>query len=367
MAKYRAGIIGLGWVGFLADFGEREPIEYSIDDIDRPTPELNIHRRFHAYDHPGRERSNSTYAEALMDRPEVDLVAGCERDPKRLRAFGERYGNIALYNNAQEMLDKEHLDIVAITTNVKGRSDLTCMAVDSGVKAIFTEKPICHTLDEADRMVRACAAAGVPLNCGAISTTHPSFAKAKALIRDGVVGELSSIEAPAPGAQHQNWTYFVDSAPAWVIGIGDDPELGEPGSTEFRGTGMMVTMDGQVVHFRKNSPLIRLTGTKGEIVHDWPPIGWTLRRNLDNMPPHVRVEVPWPGPQIMASWGPGYSLADLIDCLEGRLDEPKNSGRRVAIALEVEIAMKLSAARGGVRVDLPLEDRSLGLIYSRYR
>ena len=60
-------------------------------------------------------------------------------------------------------------------------------------------------------------------------------------------------------------------------------------------------------------------------------------------------------------------MADLIDCLEGRLDEPKNSGRRVAAALEVEIALKLSSARGGARVELPLADRSLGLNYDWFR
>ena len=58
-----------------------------------------------------------------------------------------------------------------------------------------------------------------------------------------------------------------------------------------------------------------------------------------------------------------YGLADVMDCLAGELDEPKNSGRRVAVALEVEIAIKLSSAQGGERIDLPLEDRSLGLEY----
>jgi hypothetical protein len=62
-----------------------------------------------------------------------------------------------------------------------------------------------------------------------------------------------------------------------------------------------------------------------------------------------------------------YALDDILACLEGRLDEPKNSARRVAVALEVEIALKVSSARGGVRVDLPLEDRSLGLSYSSFR
>ena len=367
MAKYRAGVIGLGWMGFLYDIAERIPDEYSVDDIDRPTPELDLHRRFHDYDHPGREMVHETYAEALADRPDVDLVAGCERDPKRLSAFGERYGIDSLYGDAEEMLRSEKLDIVAITTNVKGRADLTCMAVEYGVKAIFTEKPMCHTLEEADRMVKTCAEAGVPLNCGAISTTHPSFARAKELVNTGAIGEVTSMEASPPGSQHQNWTYFVDSAPAWVVGTGDSTEPHESGGTEFRGEGIMATEGGQVLHFRKDSPRVRITGTGGEITHEWEPIGWRLGKNLDGMPPHARVEVPWPDPQIVGPWASGYSLADIIDCLEGRLDEPKNSGRRVAVALEVEIALKLSSARGGARVDLPLEDRSLGLSYAWHR
>ena len=53
--------------------------------------------------------------------------------------------------------------------------------------------------------------------------------------------------------------------------------------------------------------------------------------------------------------------------MEGRLDEQKNSGRRVLMAFEVEIAMKISSARGGERIKLPLKDRSLGLAYDWFR
>ena len=114
-----------------------------------------------------------------MGPPEIDLVAGADRDGKRLKAFGERYGEVALYTDAAEMLHTEALDIVAIATNTKGRADLTCLAVDCSVKGITTEKPMAHTLEEADRMVKTCASAGVPLCCGAIPVNHPSYAKAK--------------------------------------------------------------------------------------------------------------------------------------------------------------------------------------------
>ena len=109
----------------------------------------------------------------MSDRPEIDLVAGADRDQKRLKAFSERYGEVALYADPTEMLHTEALDLVAIATNTKGRADLTCLAVACGAKGIATEKPMAHTLEEADRMVEACADAGVPLCCGAIPVNPP--------------------------------------------------------------------------------------------------------------------------------------------------------------------------------------------------
>lgn len=364
MAKYRAGLIGLGWMGMLYDLAARTGV-WDVDDIDRPTPELNIHRRFLYHENPGTEGLPSSYAEALWDRPEIDLVAAADRDVKRLRAFRERYGVVALYDDAGDMLAIERPDIVSIATNTKHRADLTCLAVHHGAKGIFTEKPMAHTLEEADRMVRTCEDAGVPLSCGAISTTHPSFGRAGQLIRDGAIGDLVSIEANGPFAQHQNWSYFLDSAPAWVIGTGDQPRQ-ESGSDEFAGQGMMVTESGLVVHFRKGAPGVRLTGSKGEMAFDFTS-AWQRWETMEVEGRPYRVEVPWPGPQFVPPYGGIYSLNDVMDCLAGRLDEPKNSGRRVAIALEVEVALKLSSARGGVRVDLPLEDRSLGLNYDWFR
>ena len=167
------------------------------------------------------------------------------------------------------MLQTEKLDLVAVATNVKGRADLACLAVENGAKGIVTAKPMAHTLEEADRMVNTCAAAGVPLNCGSISTTHPSFGKARELATNGAIGDLISIEAPRPGAQHQSWSYFLDSSPAWAIGIGDierrgtgtDEFSGPGGSDEFAGQGMMVTENEIAVYFRPGAPHLRLTGT----------------------------------------------------------------------------------------------------------
>ena len=374
--KYRAGIVGLGWMGFLYDLGKRDyeniggsykaPI-YDVESTNRPTPDwLDVHRGFYFHDHPGREGASMSYAEALWNRPEVELVAGAERDKKRLGMFGERYGIDALYTDALEMYKKENLDILAVCTNTNGRSFLTVKAVEAGVKGIFVDKPMTFTLQEADAMVDACAAKGVPLVGGATSVSHPAFGKAKSLVQSGAIGDVKSIDARVPVmAQHQDWSYFLESEPAWVCGIGDKPRR-ERGSTEFLGQGMIVTKNGAVVHIRDGAPDVRISGTKGEICFEnrqmrlWQEVDTPSGRKAN-------VEMPWPGPQFLSPYRAVYCLDDLIECMEGRLDEPKNSGRRVRMAFEVEIALKISSERGGERVELPLKDRSLGLEYDWFR
>ena len=366
MAKYRGAVIGLGWMGMLYDLAQRQGV-WNVDDIDRPTPELNLHRRFHHHEHPGNEGLPTSYAEALHDRPDVELAAAADRDKKRLQAFRERYGVEKLYEDAEEMLRRERPEIVAIATNTKHRADLTCLAVECGAKGIITEKPMAHTLEEADRMVRTCADARVPLSCGAITTTHPSFSRAGMLLESGAIGDFASIEASAPFAQHQNWSYFLTSPPAWVVGTGDSERL-ESGSDEFTGQGMLVTEDGGVVHFRKGAPGLRLSGSSGELTFSFHEAWrWWKDVEVDEGEPKRRAEMPWPKPQFVPPYGGVYSLNDVLECLAGNIDEPKNSGRRVAIALEVEIALKLSSAQGGARVDLPLADRTLGLNYDWFR
>ena len=374
-AKYRGGVLGLGWMGVLYDMGTRDyeniggsykTPKYDLESTRRPTPDwLDVHRKFHHHDHPGKEGLVSTYAEALRDRPEVELVAGADRDEKRLAMFGERYGVEALYTDALEMYEKENLDILAIATNTKGRSFLTVKAVEAGVKGIFVDKPMTFTLKEADDMVNACAKAGVPLVGGATTTSHPSFGKAKELITTGAIGDVTSIEARVPLlSQHQDWCYFVDSELAWVSGIGDKPRR-ERGSTEFMGQGIIVAKDGTVVHIRDGAPTVKISGSTGEIVFDGKR--WTLWQDVDTLSGRKgRVEMPWPDPQFGGMRTP-WCLDDLIATMEGRMDEPKNSGRIVAAALEAELAMKQSSARGGERVELPLKDRSLGLTYDWFR
>ena len=45
--------------------------------------------------------------------------------------------------------------------------------------------------------------------------------------------------------------------------MGDQPKR-ESAGAEYRGSGMMVTVDGQVEQFREGAPAVRITGTTGK-------------------------------------------------------------------------------------------------------
>ncbi len=61
---------------------------YDLEGL-RPNPDdIDIHRKFYHHEHPGNEGLPISYAEALNDRDEVELVAGAERDEKRRGIFG---------------------------------------------------------------------------------------------------------------------------------------------------------------------------------------------------------------------------------------------------------------------------------------
>ena len=383
MRKYRAGIIGLGTMGMLLNMEHRRMGFWKPEDAIRPTSDLNIHHKAYLHEIATDKGASSfaSYADALQDRPEFELVAAAERDPTRRDAFIERYGIDNVYDDAEEMLRKEKLEIVAIPTNTRPRADLTVLAVECGAKGIITEKPMAYTLEEADRMVKACAGANVPLVCGAISTSEYSFEKAKEIIESGEIGDVISIEASSNRtsvSQHQNWSYFIDSNPAWVIGTGDTPpndvisydgKTVSPGSQEFYGEGMMVTDTGQVVHFRKGAPGVRITCTDGELFHSREQMGWTMWKNIETPDgKSLSTLIPWDrGKYGINHNGAVFGIDDIVKCIKGELDEPKNSGRRIARAIEVEIGLVMSAAQGGVRIDLPFKDRSLGLFYDWHR
>ena len=100
--------------------------------------------------------------------PRTDLVAGSDMRGEVLDRFGERYGVDVShrYLDYRDLLANERPDILSIATQPEQRAQIILDAVAAGVRALYVEKPLCASIDEAYRIRDAVRAAGVALNMG---------------------------------------------------------------------------------------------------------------------------------------------------------------------------------------------------------
>lgn len=107
----------------------------------------------------------------------MDLVAIADIDREKLSKCAERWGLKATkkYLNYEELMEEEVIDILSICTLSNLHYEITKKAVESGVKAIYCEKPIADNLADARHMIELCKEQGVVLQINhkhRFSTSH---------------------------------------------------------------------------------------------------------------------------------------------------------------------------------------------------
>ena len=120
------------------------------------------------------------------------LAALVDPDPAAERAAREH--GVRRYRDVAALLADEPIDgaIVAAPTGLHEEVGLRC--IDAGVPALI-EKPICATVESAERLNRAAEQADVPLLVGHHRRYNPAAAAAKRLLDAGALGRLVGISA----------------------------------------------------------------------------------------------------------------------------------------------------------------------------
>jgi predicted dehydrogenase len=331
---YRAGIIGCGGIG--SDGWERSVLQV-----------------------PGYQLLPYGHAGTYRRHPRTRLVAAADVDPERLAAFGERWGVQALYRDHRAMLERERLELVSIATPTRVRHDIMLDVAASGVKGIFSEKPIARTLGEVDEMIAACRAAGVPVAVNHYRTFDPYFRAAHKLIEDGEIGEVRGamatwVEGFAEGGCHL-WDllrFVLGAGPEWVFAhFDDDTTMPDRGGDAY-----LVYPGGVRVHvhmpWSSRVPTgVEFLGAEGMIrMGSYQPQWWKLVPQGDR-----RVAVEWPFPGHNAGYsGMMTALDELIRAVEGG-EPPACTLEDARLALETCVALLKSGESGG-SVRLPVND-----------
>ena len=333
----------------------------------------------------GVGRMGTNHARGYELHPRCELVAAADPDRRNLDLFRERFGVSAVYESYEDLLANEEIDIAAPVLPVSVNPEVVIACAEAGVRAIFSEKPIAASLQEADRMVEVCRSRGIPFASGDSWRNLPQFRQFRSMVDSGEVGEVRSINVYHPhdeisggGCQSLGVMRLMagDADVDWVVGW----VKGDPFDDGDQGMGGVVRFANGIEAFIHMNAVgkfgIEVNTSRAVFFSDWKTFRlWPLS---DDAKPFARD---WPDNEVpgvfedaadpVDPYGkdgrrlPQYRQRSSINAIVRALEEgrePWTSGGDMRRALEIGIALRESHRRDHAPVSLPLEDRSLRIL-----
>jgi myo-inositol 2-dehydrogenase / D-chiro-inositol 1-dehydrogenase len=141
----------------------------------------------------GSQFISSIHSESLRRAPDAELFAVASPTESHVRAFAARHESPHVFTDYRKMLEVDEVQMVVLGLP----NDLHCQAtLDAAAagKHVVCEKPLCMNLDEADRMIAACRAAGVKLMYAEELCFAPKYVRLKKLLDDGALGRPTLVK-----------------------------------------------------------------------------------------------------------------------------------------------------------------------------
>ena len=209
---------------------------------------------------------STTHLEAIKQIPEIEVVAGCDIKPERLKLMNEKYGIQATYEKWDDMLAEVKPDVVDVCTPNGVHMPATVDALNAGCHVI-TEKPMAMTPAECQQMVDTARKNGKLLAVGFQFRYHPSCEMFKRAMAAGDIGDILVVKCHAMRRRGiPNWGVF--------------------GQRELQGGGPMIDIGVHVMesaHYCMGEPKpVSASGNcwtyigdkPSEVVSPWPNWDW---------------------------------------------------------------------------------------------
>lgn len=121
-------------------------------------------------------------------RPGIRLVSGWDHDRTRLETRSGEFG-LEAAASAEYLLSRDDIGAVVIGAETSHHAELVEQAAAAG-KTIVLQKPLCLTMEEADRIVAAIEEHGVPFTLAWQMRVDPENLEIRRLIESGDLGKI---------------------------------------------------------------------------------------------------------------------------------------------------------------------------------
>ena len=147
-----------------------------------------------------------------MIEEDMSVVAVASPTASHAQGFADRHRVARVYHDYKELAKDAQVEAVTITAPNALHCEMTLAMAQAG-KHVICEKPLCVTLDEADRMIAACRANGVLLLYAESLLFTPKYVRAKEMADSGAFGKVHLIkQSEKHFGPHAEWFWDVKRA-----------------------------------------------------------------------------------------------------------------------------------------------------------
>ncbi len=157
------------------------------------------------------------HAAAARMVPDVEIVAVASPTPGKADHFARERGIPHAFKDYRELLQLKDVQLVtlALPNHLHAQA---CLDAAKAGKHVVCEKPLCRTLEEADRMIEACRKAGVLLMYAEELCFAPKYVRAKQLVDEGALGRPFLVkQSEEHFGPHSPWFWDVDKSGGGVL------------------------------------------------------------------------------------------------------------------------------------------------------
>lgn len=331
--SWRAAVIGCGVIGMTAE----------ADDF-RPKP--------------------ASHAGAFRASARTTLAGLADTDPRRIEEAGRLFPGVAVFRDADAMIEACRPDIVSVAAPIDEHRALVELCASRSVRAVICEKPIARAEADAVAMIEACRRGGSLLFINHGRHFDPLLGETARRIRSGEIGAIQHVTCCYSAGLYNSATHMVDmlhdligSAFTWARALTEDRFEAPAGDLNVNGLlgverGPVVTL--QAMDSRSYSIFdARLYGTSGAVTIE--RFGYRTRWQRAVASPDFSGfrelgALDGAGEGAARSFFPGL-VDHVAGCLEGRAS-PCSTGEDGLAVLRVLHALERSARNGGERVDI---------------
>lgn len=149
-------------------------------------------------------------AQAIEASKKLALRVVCDVREDAARDLAARHGATPVANWA-DAVSRDDVDLVIVSTRPNVHTDIVLGAI-AEKKIVLCEKPLAHTVEDAERMYNAAEKAGVRLYTGFNHRYFPAMQRLRAMLDRGELGDVIAINAYAghPGGEEFGHDWIHD-------------------------------------------------------------------------------------------------------------------------------------------------------------